>query len=108
MTDLTRFPDAVKAKWESGATTEAICAAAFLTGDQWGTRNGALVITALKGAKLLVLSLDQDGNVTNVDIPPEFADKYGRLRAARTAPDGALYLTTTNGTNDKLLRVTPA
>ncbi len=108
MTDLTRFPDAVKAKWESGPTTEAICAAAFLTGDQWGTLNGALVITALKGAKLIVLSLDKDGNVTNAAIPPEFADKYGRLRAARTAPDGALYLTTTNGSNDKLLRVTPA
>jgi aldose sugar dehydrogenase len=107
MTDLSRFPDAVKAKWESGPTTEATCAAAFLTGDQWGTLNGALVITALRGAKLLVLSLDKDGNVTNVAIPPEFADKYGRLRAARTAPDGALYLTTTNGTNDKLLRVTP-
>jgi glucose/arabinose dehydrogenase len=107
MTDLSRFPDAVKAKWESGPTTEAVCAAAFLTGDAWGTRNGALVITALKGAKLIVLSLDQAGNVTNVDIPGEFADKFGRLRAARTAPDGTLYLTTTNGDNDKLLRVTP-
>jgi glucose/arabinose dehydrogenase len=46
--------------------------------------------------------------VVSVAIPPEFNDKYGRLRAARTAPDGALYLTTTNGDNDKLLRVTPA
>jgi glucose/arabinose dehydrogenase len=108
MTDLQRFPDAVPAKWQSGDTTEAICAAAFLSGPQWGTLDGALVITALKGAKLLVLTLDQPGNVTAVTIPPEFNDKYGRLRAARTAPDGALYVTTTNGDKDKLLRVTPA
>jgi len=108
MTDLQRFPDAVPAKWQSGDTTEAICAAAFLSGPQWGTLDGALVITALKGAKLLILTLDQPGNVTSVAIPPEFNDKYGRLRAARTAPDGALYLTTSNGNDDKLLRVTPA
>jgi glucose/arabinose dehydrogenase len=107
MTDLTRFPDAVPAKWQSGDTTEATCAAAFLTGPQWGALNGALVITALKGAKLIVLTLNGD-TVASQAIPPEFNDKYGRLRAARTAPDGALYLTTSNGTNDKLLRVTPA
>lgn len=108
MTDQTRFPEAVPAKWQSGDTTEAVCAAAFLTGKQWGTLDGALVITALKGAKLLVLTLDPAGDVVSVAIPPEFDDKYGRIRAARTAPDGALYLTTTNGSNDKLLRVTPS
>jgi glucose/arabinose dehydrogenase len=107
MTDLTRFPDAIPAKWQSGDTTEATCAAAFLTGRQWGTLNGALVITALKGAKLIVLTLNGD-NVATQAVPPEFNDKYGRLRAARTAPDGALYVTTTNGDKDKLLRVTPA
>lgn len=107
MTDLTRFPDAVPAKWQSGPTTEATCAAAFLTGPQWGTLNGALVITALKGAKLIVLTLNGD-NVASVAIPPEFNDKYGRLRAARTAPDGALYIASSNGDNDKLLRVTPS
>lgn len=108
MTDLQRFPDAVQAKWESGATTEATCAAVFLNGPQWGAFNGALVVTALKGAKLLVLTLDAPGNVTSVTIPDEFKDKYGRLRAARMGPDGALYLTTSNGKDDKLLRVTPA
>jgi glucose/arabinose dehydrogenase len=108
MTDLTRFPDAVPAVWESGATTEAICGAAFLTGDQWGPLNGALVATALKGSKLLIFTLDDKGVVRSVAIPPEFNDAYGRLRAARTAPDGALYVTTSNGPDDKLLRITPA
>jgi len=107
MTDLRRFPDAVAAKWQSGPTTEAVCAAEFLAGAHWGDLQGALVVTALKGAKLLLLRLDADGDVTSVSVPSEFDDTFGRLRAARTGPDGALYVTTTNGADDKLLRVTP-
>lgn len=107
MTDLQRFPDAVPAKWQSGETTEAVCAAAFLEGDQWGALNGALVVTALKGAKVLLLTLNEAGDVASVSIPKEFNNRFGRLRAARTGPDGALYITTTNGSDDKLLRVTP-
>jgi aldose sugar dehydrogenase len=107
MTDLQRFPDAVPAKWQSGETTEAVCAAAFLDGDQWGKLNGALVITALKGAKVILLTLTKAGDVASVAIPKEFDNRFGRLRAARSGPDGALYITTTNGTDDKLLRVTP-
>jgi glucose/arabinose dehydrogenase len=106
MTDLTRFPDAVPAKWESGDTTEAVCAATFLSGPQWGDLDGALAVTALKGAKVLLFRLDDKANVRSVAIPPEFDDKYGRLRAARLGPDGALYITTSDGSNDKLLRVT--
>ncbi len=98
MTDLQRFPDAVPAIWSSGSSTEAICQAAF-----W---NGKLAVTALKGSKLLLFSLDEAGKVQNVSIPAELDDKYGRLRAARTAPDGSLYVTTSNGTDDKLLRLT--
>ncbi|MBC6450286.1 PQQ-dependent sugar dehydrogenase [Actinokineospora xionganensis] len=108
MTDLKRFPDAVPAIWQSGETTEAICAATFLRGSQWGTLDGALVVTALKGAKLMLFTLDPAGKVTSVSIPPEFNDAFGRIRAARTGPDGALYVTTSNGDNDKLLRVVPS
>ncbi|MEV4310685.1 PQQ-dependent sugar dehydrogenase [Actinocrispum sp. NPDC049592] len=106
MTDLKRFPDAVQAKWESGETTEAVCAATFLSGTQWGALDGALVVTALKGAKVLMMKLDDNANVVSVSIPAEFNDKFGRLRAARQGPDGALYITTSDGDNDKLLRVT--
>ncbi len=108
MTDLGRFPDAVPAKWQTGDMTEAVCAATFLSGEQWGALDGALVITALKGAKVLMLSLSEQGDVTSVTVPPEFTSTFGRLRAARSGPDGALYLTTSNGQDDKLLRVTPA
>ena len=108
MTDRRRYPQAVDAVWQSGATTQAVCAAAFLTGASWGPWDGALVVTALKGAKLLILRLDPAGAVTSVAIPPEFDHAYGRLRAARAGPDGALFVSTSNGSDDRLLRITPA
>lgn len=108
MTDTTRFPDAIRPLWTTGNMTEAISGAAFLTGKSWGALEGKLAIVALKGQKLLLFSLDAAGQkVTEVTVPPEFTT-YGRLRAARSGPDGALYVTTSNGTGDKLLRVTPA
>ena len=108
MTDTTRYPDAVPAIWQSGRTTQAVCAAEFLEGEQWGAFDGALVITALKGAKLLVLTLEDDGSVAEVSVPEATNGPYGRLRAARLGPDGALYVTTTNGDDDRLLRITPS
>ncbi|WP_033288145.1 PQQ-dependent sugar dehydrogenase [Amycolatopsis jejuensis] len=107
MTDTKRFPDAVSPLWTSGSITEATSGDAFLTGKQWGPNEGALAVVALKGQKLLLLHLDANAKVTNVTLPTEFDDKFGRLRAVRSAPDGSLYVTTSNGSNDKLLRVTP-
>src|SRR6478609_3902772 len=107
MTDRTRFPDAVPAIWQSGKTTQAVCAAEFLEGSQWGGLEGALVVTALKGAKLLLLTLAPDGTLAKVAVPKATNGPYGRLRAARMGPDGALYVTTTNGDDDKLLRISP-
>jgi aldose sugar dehydrogenase len=108
MTDRQRFPDALVAVWQSGRTTQAICGDVFLEGEQWGGLDGALVVTALKGAKLLILRLDAAGGVTEVDVPRETNGPFGRLRAARLGPDGALYVTTSNGERDRLLRITPA
>jgi aldose sugar dehydrogenase len=107
MTDRKRFPDAVPAVWQSGRTTQAVCAAEFLEGEQWGGLEGALVVTALKGAKLLLLTLADDGSLAGVSVPEETDGPFGRLRAARLGPDGALYVTTTNGDDDKLLRIAP-
>lgn len=107
MTDTERFPDAVSPVWTSGDITEAICGAAFVSGRQWGPLDGALAVVALKGQKMLLFTLDEAGTVTEVVLPPEFDDTHGRLRSVRSGPDGALYVTTSDGDNDKLLRVTP-
>lgn len=108
MTDLDRFPDAVLPVWATGDMTEAICGADFLRGEQWGDLEGALAVVALKGSKLILLTLDEAGTkVRTKSEPAELAGSYGRLRAARTGPDGALYVTSSNGADDVLLRIAP-
>ena len=106
MTDLEAFPDAVSAIWSTGDFTEALAGAAFLEGGQWGAWEGALAVAALRGEKMLVLTLDDEGAMSEVSYPAEL-EEYGRLRAARLGPNGALYLTTDNGPRDVLLKVTP-
>lgn len=107
MTDLDRFPDAVAALWSTGAPTEAFAGADFLAGPQWGALDGALVVAELKASQVRAFTLDEDGAVIETWILPETDGTFGRLRAARLGPDGALYLTTDNGRDDKVLRVTP-
>lgn len=105
MTDLRRFPDAVPPLWTSGTDTETVCAAAFLRGGQWG-EPGVLAVTALKGSKLLLFRLAPGPSVLEVEVPPALDGTHGRLRGAQQGPDGALYVTTSNGTDDEVLRVT--
>ncbi|MGH3801153.1 MAG: PQQ-dependent sugar dehydrogenase, partial [Pseudonocardiaceae bacterium] len=108
MTDLQRFPDAVPAAWSSGSDTEAICGAAFIEGEQWGDMQGLLAVAALAGSKLLLMRVDPNAAVTEVGQLPQLDGNYGRLRAVRPGSDGALYVTTSNGDDDKVLRVAPA
>jgi glucose/arabinose dehydrogenase len=107
MTDLQRFPDAIPAVWSSGHDTEALCGAAFITGGQWGSMQGLLAVAALKGTKLLLMHMDSNGAVTEVGQLPQLNGRYGRLRAVRSGDDGALYVTTSNGDDDKVLRIAP-
>jgi glucose/arabinose dehydrogenase len=36
-----------------------------------------------------------------------FDNTYGRLRTVRQGADGSLYVTTSNGSNDRVIRITP-
>jgi aldose sugar dehydrogenase len=107
MTDLERFPDAVPAAWSSGTPVEAVSGAAFLSGPQWGELDGVLAVGALRGQKLLLMTIGADGAVSQVRVPAPLDGQFGRLRAVRLAPDGALFVSTSNGDDDKVLRVDP-
>jgi glucose/arabinose dehydrogenase len=93
--------------WSSGNPVEAISGAAFLSGGQWGDLNGTLAVGALRGEKLLLMGLGPDGAVAQVSVPALFDGTFGRLRAVRLGPDGALFVSTSNGDDDQVLRVTP-
>jgi glucose/arabinose dehydrogenase len=106
MTDLDAFPDAVRARWSSGSPTHATSGAVFLEGQAWGAWDGALAVAELKGSGVTVLTVDDEGTVTGQARVPELEGTYGRLRSL-TLDDGALWVTTSNGERDVVLRVTP-
>ena len=106
MTDLTR-PGAVPAVWSSGAPTIAVSGLTFLSGEAWGAYDGLLVAGVQRDTGLLALRLDADGALVEQFRLPELEDVHGRLRTPQAGPDGVLYVTTDNGGDDELLRVTP-
>ena len=93
--------------WSSGSPVEAVSGAAFLSGPQWGDLDGALAVGALRGEKLLLMTIGPNGAVTDVRKPEPLDGTFGRLRAVRLGPDGALYVSTSNGDDDQVLRITP-
>ncbi|MDO5739903.1 MAG: PQQ-dependent sugar dehydrogenase [Ornithinimicrobium sp.] len=106
MTDLQAFPDAVEAIWSSGDPTHATSGATFLQGEQWGAWAGALAVAELKGSGVTVLRVEGQ-QVSEAVRVPELDGTYGRLRSLTLAPDGALWVTSSNGGDDVVLRVVP-
>lgn len=104
MTDTQRFPDAIAAAWQSGDPTIAVSGLAQLAGPQWGSLEGALVMGVLKDQHLHLVQL-QHGQVVNEQ--KLLAGQFGRIRACAMGRDGFLYLTTSNGEDDKIIRVQP-
>ena len=106
MTDLEKFPDAVEAKWSSGSTTPANSGGIFLEGEQWGVWEGRLAVATLRDSKLRLFEFTPAGDFVSQVIVPELDGAYGRLRTPMLGPDGALYVTTSNGGGtDRILRV---
>ncbi len=107
MTDLEKFPDAVEAKWATGSTTLALSGGIFIDGRNWGTLDGTFAVAALKAQSLRFLRFDAQGNLEQLTVSPELNNTFGRLRTPMMGEDGAFYLTTANGSNDKILKITP-
>lgn len=94
------------AAWRSGPQTFATSGGTFVAGRSWKGWRGALAVSSLKDTSLRLLRFDRRGSLRETWKPSALDGTYGRLRAAVRGPDGALYLTTSNGSDDKILRVT--
>ena len=106
MTDLTRFPSAVPAKWLSGTPTLATSGGIFLEGDAWRGWEGRLAVASLKERSLRLFEFSADGDFVSQVNVSALSGTYGRLRTPMLGPDGALYVTTSNGSaEDKILRI---
>ena len=107
MTDLAEYPSAIEAKWSSGSPTLAASGAIFLEGDQWGIWEGRLAVATLKDQKLRIFEFDRDGAFVSQVVLTELDGTFGRLRTPMLGPDGALYVSTSNGGGaDRILRIT--
>ena len=106
MTDLVEYPDAVEAQWSSGSPTLATSGAIFLEGDQWGVWEGRLAVATLEDSKLRLFEFTSDGAFVSQVVVAELDGTFGRLRTPMPGPDGALYVTTSNGGgSDRILRL---
>jgi glucose/arabinose dehydrogenase len=107
MTDRKKFPKALPAIWSSGNPTVATSGITFLSGSAWGSWNGALAVAQLKGTGIRLVFLDAAGKVTGTRVVPG-TTRYGRIRTVQRGPGGVLYFTTSNGSGDKIVKVTPS
>ena len=106
MTDPDRVPGARAAVWSSGTPTIATPGLTFVDGPAWGEWSGAAVVSSQQGEKLVFLKLNEDGTeVTQEAVALENA--YGRLRSLTSLDDGSFLVTTDNGSDDQVLRVSP-
>ena len=109
MTDLEEFSAAVAAKWSSGDPTLATSGGIFLEGAEWEEWNGRLAVATLKNESLRIFDFNTDGTLVSHVVAPKLDGAYGRLRTPVLGPDGALYITTSNGgSSDRILRVVPS
>ena len=90
--------------WASGSPTLATSGATVLIGSGWGDWEGDLVVSTLKEEDLRRFSVSSSGSVTFVETLLD--RRFGRLRAVVIGPGGALYVSTSNGSGDRIVRVT--
>lgn len=91
--------------WSSGGTVIAPSGGDFAVGSAWGSWEGSLFVAQLRESDLRRFEI-----VGGTAIQREILlnGTYGRIRTARLGPDGSLYLTTSNGSGDRVIRLTPS
>jgi glucose/arabinose dehydrogenase len=95
MTDLAKFPHAMRPSWNNNGKSEGMSPCVFLHGEQWKAWNGRLAVGFLRGARIEILRLDAAGMTMETAIVPGIPPE--RIRTLVQGPDGALYVSTDGG-----------
>lgn len=90
--------------WASGSPTLATSNAAFALGSQWAGWENDLFVATLKQDDTRRFVPSTSGTVMTL-AQTLFDNQYGRLRSATMGPQNQLILTTSNGTNDRVIRI---
>ena len=102
MTDVARFPNAMRPAWVHNTGERGLGPLSFLSGSQWKAWNGRLAIGIMAAKTLQIIELDAAGSgigTTTVTSLPA-----NRMRSLVQGPDGSLYIATDEG---EIWRVTP-
>jgi len=110
MTDFDTYPAAMPPIWTNNGYSQGITGTTFLTGEQWGEWDGAMVVGYMGigfggtpiGQRIDVMELDDDlsvVDVTEMTLPME----PGRFRTLVQGPDGNLYTATDAGMIHRLI-----
>ncbi|MDC0063671.1 PQQ-dependent sugar dehydrogenase [Candidatus Nitrosopelagicus sp.] len=87
----------------SGEQTWAPSGMVFYNSDKISILEGKFLVGTLRGQHLMVLDVANDGSLISKE--KMFEGDFGRIRTAQIGPDGVVYLLTSNGDNDKIIRI---
>jgi glucose/arabinose dehydrogenase len=94
--------------WSSEGPTLATSNCTFVNGSRWEGWNHNLFVATLKESDLRRFTVNS-GSYKLTIRSTLFNQRWGRLRATVVGPGGGkLFLTTSNGSNDKVVRIAPS
>ncbi len=93
--------------WSSEGPTLATSGCAFVNGASWGSWNGNLFVSTLKESDLRRFTVNPGELAADACGTRSSTTAGGGCARRCMAPGGRLFLTTSNGTNDKVIRITP-
>jgi glucose/arabinose dehydrogenase len=103
MTDLDRFPGALKPSWNNRGVSEGMGPCIFLSGPRWKDWEGRLAVGFMRGARIELLQMDAEGMTTGTAVIADLPEQ--RMRSLVLGPDGAMYVAIDEGEIWQLERV---
>lgn len=94
----------VKEPIEAWTPTLAVGGMEYYNSNSISQWKNSLLVATLKNNRLYQLKLN-DGKTDIVETREFFTNTYGRLRDVCVAPDGKVYMCTSNGSDDKIIEV---
>ena len=88
----------------SGDITWAPSGLLYYDSDKISEWKGKFLVATLRGEHVMILDLDLENGVVN-SAEKIFQGDYGRIRNLVQSPNGDVFMLTSNGNNDKILRI---
>jgi glucose/arabinose dehydrogenase len=95
MTDLAKFPQALRPSWNNDGRSEGMGPCVFLSGAHWQAWDGQLAVGFLRGGRIVMLQMDAAGRTIGTTAISGIPT--ARIRALVQGPDGALYVAVDSG-----------